>query len=181
MEYRSIVVRGEYDHSQEVALRNQAWGNQWGAHLLTPLKIVGSERYVLVDRGWVPMEDFSYTGWEQYAEPGVVTVQGVIRLSQDTPDFGRRADPTPASGERLDAWYFANVSGIAQQVPYPLLDIYIQQAPETDWTGLPYRTQPDLDLTEGPHMSYAIQWFAFAAVLGLGYPFFIRKQERVKR
>jgi hypothetical protein len=27
-------------------------------------------------------------------------------------------------------------------------------------------------------MGYAIQWFTFATILGLGYPFFIRKQER---
>ncbi len=46
------------------------------------------------------------------------------------------------------------------------------------WKGMPYRTQPDLDLTEGPHQSYALQWFSFAVILGLGYPFFIRRQER---
>jgi len=177
MEYRSVVVRGVYDHSQEVALRNQAWGNQWGVQLLTPLHIQGSDRAILVDRGWVPSDDFEFGNWEQYKEPGLVEVRGVIRLSQSKPDFGRRADPTVAPGERLEAWFFANVQGIAQQVPYALLPVYIQQAPESSWNGLPYRTQPDLDLTEGPHLSYAIQWFAFAAILGIGYPFFIRRQE----
>jgi len=59
-----------------------------------------------------------------------------------------------------------------------MLPVYVQQAPDPSWTGLPYRQLPQLDLTEGPHMSYAIQWFSFAVLLGLGYPFYIRRQEK---
>jgi surfeit locus 1 family protein len=178
MEYRKVQVTGVYDTNYEVALRNQAWGNQLGVHLLTPLHITGSNQTVLVDRGWVPLEGSDYQSWAAYPEPGPVTVRGVIRSSQSKPDFGRRSDTIPLPGEPpLKAWYFANVEGISEQTPYSLLPIYIQQAPEPARTSLPYRTQPELDLTEGPHQSYAIQWFTFAAILGLGYPFFIRRQE----
>jgi surfeit locus 1 family protein len=175
-EYRTVIVEGEYDHSQEVALRNQAWNDQIGVHLLTPLKIAGSERAVLVDRGWVPVQDFNNHDWSQYREPGIVRVTGVLRASSSTPDFGKRADPPG----RLDVWNFANVKRIAEQVSYPLLPVYIQQAPDPSWSGLPHRAQPELDLTEGPHLGYAFQWFTFAAILGLGYPFFIRRQEKAK-
>jgi surfeit locus 1 family protein len=183
MEYRQIVATGRYDFEHEVALRNHVWENQIGVHLLTPLKIEGSDgalaQTILVDRGWVPDSDFVYDGWEEYAEPGMVEVRGVIRASQDAPDFGRRADPTPVpGGEPLKAWYFANIGAISQQVPYPLLPVYIQQAPDAVHTGLPYRTQPVLELTEGPHLGYAIQWFTFGIILGLGYPLFISRQER---
>ena len=177
MEYRKVTVTGQYDFSQQVALRNQAHDQRWGVDLITPLKIAGSERFVLVNRGWIPSDDYTNTDWSQYDEAGTVTVSGVIRRSQDRPDFGRRSDPTPAPGQRLDAWNFANVQGIGRQVPYTLLPIYIQEAPDPAWTALPYRSQPQLDLSEGPHMGYAIQWFAFAAILVCGYPFFIRKQE----
>jgi surfeit locus 1 family protein len=176
MEYRPVIVEGEYDHSQEVALRNQAWNDQIGVHLLTPLKIAGSDRAVLVDRGWVPVQDFDSHDWSQYTEPGEVRVQGVIRASSSAPDFGRRLDPPG----RQDIWNFTNVERIAEQVSYPMLAIYIQQAPDPSWTGLPHRSQPELDLTEGPHLGYAFQWFTFAIILGLGYPFFIRRQENAR-
>ena len=39
MEYRQVTVTGEYDHSQQIAIRNQYWENQWGVHLVTPLMI----------------------------------------------------------------------------------------------------------------------------------------------
>ena len=42
MEYRKVTVTGEYDFADQVALRNQAWQDQPGVHLLTPLKIAGS-------------------------------------------------------------------------------------------------------------------------------------------
>ncbi len=41
---------------------------------------------------------------------------------------------------------------------------------------MPYREVKLPDITEGPHMGYALQWFAFAAILGGGYPFFVRHQ-----
>lgn len=178
MEYRAVVVRGVYDFAHQVALRNQVWGNQPGVRLLTPLHIAGSQRSVLVDRGWVPLQDYTHLDWSAYDEPGEVEVHGVIRASQSKPDFGHRADPTPAPGqEPLRLWFFANVEAIAAQMPYPLLPVYIQQAPDPTHNGLPYRSLPQLDLSEGPHQSYAIQWFAFAAVLLLGYPLFVQRRE----
>jgi len=179
MEYRSVVVHGQYDFSHQVALRNQAWDNQGGVQLLTPLKIEGTDTYVLVERGWVPGLESTPADWLQYDEPGSVEVRGIIRRSQSKPDFGRRADPLPAPGSGpLNLWYFANVERIAVQLPYPLLPVYVQQAPDPAWTSLPYRSLPVLDLTEGPHMSYALQWFSFAVLLLVGYPFYVRKRER---
>ncbi len=36
---------------------------------------------------------------------------------------------------------------------------------------MPYREQLNVELSEGPHMGYAIQWFIFAAIMALGYPY----------
>lgn len=176
MEYRGVAVQGEYDFSHQVALRNQSWGNEWGVHLLTPLRITGSEQSILVDRGWIPAEAFKSGDWSAYDEPGSVTVHGIVRASQSRPDFGKKNDPEGV----LEAWNFANVERIQAQTPYALLPVYIQQAPDPAWTSLPYRSLPEVELTEGPHMGYALQWFSFAAILGFGYPFFIRKQSGAK-
>jgi len=179
LEYRAVKVRGVYDFDQQIALRNQAWENQSGVHLITPLHIEGADQVVLVDRGWVPAVDFTSTDWEAYDEAGMVEVQGMIRAAQDKPDFGRRSDPLPGPGEPpLKLWNFVNVQAIAQQLPYPLLPVYIQQAPRPSWIDLPYRTQPVLDLSEGPHQGYALQWFTFALLLLVGYPLFAMKRSK---
>ncbi|MEW5870321.1 MAG: SURF1 family protein [Chloroflexota bacterium] len=179
MEYRQVQATGEYDFSNQIALRNQYWENQWGVHLITPLIISGSQQAILVDRGWIPAEDFESGDWSKFDEPGQITVNGVLRRPQVKAELGGRSDPTPAPGSApLKAWNFVNIEQIARQIPYTLLPAYLQQAPDSTWSAMPYRTQPELELTEGPHLSYAMQWFAFATILGLGYPFFIRRQER---
>ena len=181
MEYREVVVVGEYDQSQEVVLRNQAWENHLGVHLYTPLKIEGSDQAILVNRGWVPLEDFPGVKLDQYAEDGRVEVRGIIRNSRQQPDIGRMQDPTPApGGERLDSFAAANVERIAVQIPYPIQPVLIQQIPDPGWNGLPHRVENELVLTEGSHLGYAMQWFAFAVILGAGYPFFVRRETSVE-
>ncbi len=178
MEYRAVKVAGQYDHSEQIALRNQYWQNQWGVHLVTPLRVVNSDQIVMVDRGWIPADVFESGDWSEYNQTGLVEVKGMIRASQSKADFGNRRDPTPQPGAGpLLAWNFVTIGQLEKQVSGPLLPIYIQAAPDPLWTGLPYRSLPELELTEGPHLGYAIQWFAFAAVLGVGYPFFIKRQE----
>ncbi|NJN44120.1 MAG: hypothetical protein HC806_04890, partial [Anaerolineae bacterium] len=93
----------------------------------------------------------------------------------------------PPTGESLPAWNLANVGAISMQIPYPILPIYIQRAPDNslpadvnDWTeaNLPYPGLPELEISEGPHMGYALQWFTFAAILGLGYPIYLSRARK---
>jgi surfeit locus 1 family protein len=179
MEYRSVVVTGTYDLASQVALRNTAWQSEAGVNLLTPLRIAGSERAVLVDRGWIPLADRDRAHWAAYDQPGEVQVTGWLRRSQQTPDFGFASDPTPTPGKPTALWNLVNVAYIAMQVSEPLLPVWIQLAEDPARSAPPYPSQPELDLTEGPHMGYALQWFSFAALLGLGYPLvYLRKKAK---
>lgn len=174
MEYRKIVVSGEYDHDQEVLLRNQVWQNYPGYHILTPLKL-NTKEAILVDRGWIPLDAAGRLS--QFRELGTQVVRGWIRRPQSKPDFGGVPDPTLSPGEtRLDAWNIVNLERIQQQVSFSLLPVYVQQMPDPDWQRLPYRSQPVLQLSEGSHLGYALQFFSFAALLALGYPFFVWRQ-----
>jgi surfeit locus 1 family protein len=182
MEYRSVVVSGEYQFADEVALRNQVLENQPGIHLVTPLLIEGSSQAVLVDRGWIPTEDAAPERWTEYQQIGSVEVRGVIRRSSTRPDIGRRSDPIPAPGEDpLKVWNLLNVQGIAAQSAVSLLPVYIQQDAGPVQDGLPIPQVVELDLSEGPHLGYAGQWFLFAVILAVGYPFYVRRQEIARK
>lgn len=176
MEWRAVTVSGEYDFANQVAIRNQYYRDQYGYHLLTPLLSSGTA--VLVDRGWIPADgNSSPADWRKYDEPGVVTVTGQIRLGQGKPAFGGVADAPPADGSPLWVWNNGDLERIALQMPYPIYAVYIQPNidPADETPPIPY--QPEVELTEGPHIGYAFQWFTFATILFAGYPFFLRKQE----
>lgn len=173
MEWRTVTVTGEYDFVNQVALRNQYNGDQYGYHLITPLLFPGGA--VLVDRGWIPADgNAAPSDWNKYDEMGQVTVTGQIRLGQKKPAFGGVAD---ADTGHLDLLNNLNVVRISEQSPYPILPVYVQPNEIENDTDPPIPFQPEVELTEGPHFGYALQWFAFATILFVGYPFFLRKQE----
>lgn len=176
MEWRAVEVTGEYDPANQVALRNQYYEGQYGYHLLTPLRFKG--KAIVVDRGWIPAEGNSTpSDWQKYDETGSVHVVGQMRLGQTKPAFGGVADTLPANGAKLEIWNNADLAHIAKQIPYPVLPVYIQAKPDPNDTQPPIPFQPEVEITEGPHFGYALQWFTFATLLFFGYPFFLQKQE----
>ena len=188
MEWRSVQVTGEYDFANQVATRNQYYGDQYGYHLITPLRFDPSTGSgltgwaVLVDRGFIPADGNSAPGdWRKYDEPGTVTVMGLIRLGQAKPAFGGVADALPVNGARLEIWNNLNVPSIALQMPYPILPVFIQPDVNESDVDHPIPFQPVIELTEGSHFGYAVQWFTFATILFVGYPFFLRKQEETSK
>ena len=176
MEWRAAQVNGTYDFENQVAIRNQVHADQYGYHLLTPLLSDGMA--VLVDRGWIPADGNSAPNdWRKYDEVGEVNVSGQIRLGNAKPVFGGVADALPENGARLEIWNNADITRIAGQLPYPVLPVYIQPGADAADTEPPIPFQPVIELTEGSHFGYALQWFTFATILFVGYPFYLRKQE----
>ena len=181
MEYRAVEVSGMYDFENQIALRNRYFQDEYGYHLLTPL-LLDDGSAVLVDRGWIPADgNDSPSDWRKYDQSGLVTLQGQIRLGQAKPDLGGVPDPTLTPEQtRLDFWNIVNLERIQGQVPYPLLNIFVQPNVDPGDAEPPIPYQPDIELTEGSHQGYAIQWFTYATILVLGYPFFVRQQLKEK-
>ncbi len=181
MEYRQVTASGKYDFSQQVALRNQVrsrmLGSDPGLALVTPL-ILSDGQAVLVERGWIPLDYASPQSWAQFDEPGTVTVTGILRLSLESGEVGSALiDPTLSPGDsRLDLWNYVNLPRLQQQLPYPILPVYIQQAPGANRESLPYRFIEEPDLDPGAHIGFALQWFFYASLLFFGYPIWLRNQ-----
>lgn len=162
---RSARVTGEYDFSRQLIVTQQNWQGRPGAHLVAPLRISDSEAAILVNRGWIPSSEAESGALSQYDQPGIQDIAGVIQLSQTLSGNKETIVEEPQQN-----WYRIDIEAIQQQIPYRLLPIYLLESPsDNETTQLPYRLEPDIDLSDGPHLGYAIQWFLFAAVLGIGY------------
>jgi len=163
---------GHYDFANQLLLVQQNYDNMPGAHLVVPLLLSDANQAVLVDRGWVPYDDVQSGRWQQYDQPqGPVTVEGRVQPSQILQ--GQNAEPggnDDATGQARQEWYRIDVAAIQGQLPYRLLPVYLlESAPAQGNTALPYRIEPEVDLSEGPHLGYALQWFAFAIIAGVVY------------
>ncbi len=104
---------------------------------------------------------------------GSVIVSGVIRVGLNETDFKNGLGTLESDGT-IRYWKYINLEQLSDQLPYEIEPIYIEK--ESD-RGLEYPITAfkEIEITQGPHLGYAIQWFFFAALLAGGYPAFIRK------
>jgi len=171
LSYRRVSATGEFDPAYEVVLRPRSYNQVQGIYLITPLRLEGSNSAVLVNRGWVPDEFSQRPARLRYVVDGLVEVRGLALPSQEGAQFSFPADPQATSGnDALEDWLLLNVENIQAQVPYPLLPVYLAQSEKLD--GLAIQPIPvadaELDISTGPHLGYAIQWFFFAGIALFG-------------
>jgi surfeit locus 1 family protein len=181
LEYRRVTVTGVYDHSQEVILRPRSLDGATGGHIITPLLLQDSDQVVMVDRGWLPL---SYADPEirvEYEEPGLITVEAIVRLSESGLS-GPDEVKIPEGQTRRDKWFRVDIDSLRDQTGYGdrLLPVFIEQQPDENAPFLPRRVATT-DLGEGSHLSYVFQWFSFALVLVVGYPVLLYQQMKHKK
>jgi surfeit locus 1 family protein len=179
-EYRKIEISGNYQNEHTVVLRNRSYSDQPGVHLVTPLSIENGNGAILVDRGWISNEAYIASGIQPFREDKFVKLVGIIRLSQPEPSISFLADPTrePGSPSRIE-WRVLNVERIQEQIPFELHPFFLELVEPLNDTEVMPIPNPEIDLSQGPHLSYAIQWFGFAGVaLGGGFAWWRRRQPR---
>lgn len=164
-----VTARGAFDYAEQIALRFQTSALGRGVHLVAPFVLDGTQTAVLVDRGWIDNATWEAGGAAAYDEP-LTTVDGILQRSQPLP-----RGLAPAT-EHQTAVFQLNVAELQAQMPYELLPIYVlQTAARNDPTARPYRTPYTPDIGEGNHLSYAVQWFSFAAIAVVGYAAYLRR------
>jgi surfeit locus 1 family protein len=173
LRYRRARASGTYDPAHELVLYGRTQDDQAGNHLLTPL-VLQDGTAIVVDRGWVPLA-MEHPPVPQARPPaGRVGVEGVLLGSEGgLPGDGGRSTAAVTTLSRLD------LATLQAQLPYPIAPVYLllgSQAPGQS-TELP-RPAPLPELSEGPHLSYAIQWFSFAAIAIVGGVILIRRDRR---
>ena len=167
--FRRVAASGRYDDGDEVVLAGRTLGETPGNDLLTPL-VLPDGRAIVVNRGWVPFS-MDQPPVEQAAPPaGEVLVTGVLQA----PDAS-----SSAATARVTVTTRVDLGRLSKQLPPRTLRVYLvleSQAPGQ--SGRLPRPQPLPTLDEGPHFSYAVQWFLFASVGVVGYPILLRREAR---
>lgn len=160
VEWRAVTVSGTYlpDHALRVVNRSQ--NGRAGDNLVVPL-LLDDGRVLLVNRGFVPLvvDDPELPALS-------VEVTGRLHPSQQRSLLGAK-DPSEGvltEVQRLD------LSRLDPQIPGDLLPVYLDllESQPAEIPGLP---EPVIspDLTEGNHLSYAIQWFTFSLAVIAGW------------
>lgn len=172
-QWQRVRVTGNFDPDHQFIARYRSNAGRSGYQVLTPLQTTDG-RHLLVDRGFGVRPDGEDFPTVAPGPPdGEVTIVGYVRRNEQ----GTERATNPADGQvRL-----VNSSAIAAALPYPLVDGYLSiiEIIPAQPGGLEPVGPPDLD--EGNHLSYAVQWFTFSALAGVGLVLLVRSDLKARR
>lgn len=165
IEYRRVIVSGEFRADWPVYLDNRPYQGAAGFYLLMPFHIAGSDRYVLVARGWTPRNAAERTRLPAIATPpGQIKIEGIARRNPGHLLRLGQADVLRphAIVQNADIAEFSSASKL------PLQPFLLEQLTDTQ-DGL-VRDWPRPSSGAEMHRGYAFQWYALAL---MAFLFFI--------
>ncbi len=162
--FRRVEVRGEFVPQHTVFVDNRIQQHRPGFHVATPLRIAGSQRYVLVNRGWV-------AGNRDRSPPVVATPAGVQLVQGIAVAYSERyleLSTQVAEGRIRQNLVFERYR---QETGLELQPFVIQQDNTVNNTandGL-VRVWSRPDLGRNTHLAYAFQWYALSLAIFIYY------------
>ena len=158
LRYRHVELSGEFEAARQILIDNRVnpATERAGYHVVTPLRLAGSDMRVLVNRGWVPAAADHRVLPEVAPPAGPVTVTGIATIPP------RKFFTLGAAETQWQpAWQNLDLARYAAGVPWPLQPVVVELDPAAAHGYV--RTWPRPDERADKHLSYALQWFAFAA------------------
>ena len=172
MHYRQVIVRGTYDYAHQIVLADRTRNGSPGVDIVTPVRMAGNDTALLVTRGWIYAPDGVTADLTKWREADSVNAIGYVR-PLSVPYAG-----SPTLAEHPGAYRWIDLHALRASIPYPVYPLSVILEGDTASTAAAARSTPPRipppPLDEGPHMSYAIQWFSFAAIAIVGSFFFFR-------
>ncbi|MRG58454.1 SURF1 family protein [Agromyces sp. CFH 90414] len=160
--WQVVALSGRYLADEEVVIRNRPFAGSSGFEVVTPLELDDGTVF-FVDRGWIPQDSDGRPSGYAAPEPGHVEITARLKAGEGTIN-GRTA-----SGDELAT---IDLDELAERVGEPsytgAYGILVQTGADAEEPPMA-AARPIRD--EGPHLSYALQWFVFAllAFIGLGW------------
>jgi cytochrome oxidase assembly protein ShyY1 len=164
-----VELTGHYLVEDQLLARNRPLGGTTGFEVLVPFELADGTVFI-VDRGWVPIGN-EQDAPDAVAPPPSGEVTVVARLKGGEPTVLGRSAPEgqvatinlPEIAELLDAPTYTGAYGLL-----------VSEDPPVDRPIAATKPEPD----EGPHLSYAFQWFVFALLGFVGLAFALRQEYR---
>jgi surfeit locus 1 family protein len=164
--FRRVRVTGTFDFPREFVLGGRARGGSPGVHIATPVRLPGSDTVLIAVRGWVYSPDAASVDLQQWMEPSNTTFDGYALGFDADEGATNPAAPHARTVRRLTRRIAEGQAG----APVAPFFIMVTSAGSPPDSTVPARfTDPALN--DGPHLSYAVQWFLFGTIFGAGGTF----------
>ncbi|MBO1902587.1 SURF1 family protein [Leucobacter weissii] len=163
LKWRTVEVVGEYV-GDPVLARNRPGNGSVGSDLIQALELPDGSVF-FVDRGWIPVSGTDDAP-ETLPTPAAGEVTVLARLRASEPGIAGR-EASGSSVPSIDVPLLAGLTGVGDRAYLGAYGQLVAETPAGETGVLAVRPERD----EGPHLSYALQWYVFIliAIIGVGY------------
>ena len=160
LQFSKLVFYGRYETAHNFLLDNQVYRGRAGYQVLTPLQLAGSDRILLVNRGWAEWGPRRESAPPIPAPVPTDDVRGIVFYpSEPALDLGG----VTLSGEWPQLISHIDIDSLQAQYSARLLPFVLWLAPEQP--GQLVRDWDPVWLPPEKSRAYAVQWFSFAAIV----------------
>lgn len=168
--WRTVEVTGEYVGEPYLA-RNRPGPEGVGVDVIQPIRTDDGALF-FVDRGWAPVgSDGTEPDEIPLPASGRVTVEARLRASEPAVPGRSTVGQTVGS---IDVSELARLSGASSSSYIGAYGMLVSETPGGEHGALP--APPERD--EGPHLSYALQWYVFILIAASGVVYAARQEYR---
>ena len=150
--FRRVMATGLWNYARETTIPLRTRNGAPGVHIVTPMMLGDDETAILVNRGWVYSPDARTVDLTRWREGDRGQVTGYV-------------DEVPPSLRGAGTSLY--IVAVADSSAGPAAG-----------AARPARLAPPAFGDRGPHLTYAVQWFSFAAIALIGAPLVVRRQRR---
>lgn len=169
-DWRRVTVKGTYHFEKAVRVVNRSQDGTAGYDQVVPL-LTEDFGWVIVNRGFIPLS-IDVAG---ALPPDPVTVAGYLRVTQERGALGA-IDSTDIGNKDFQRF---DIPLMAKQLDGTVFPMYVQLFEESPATIEQWPAPVSFpELSEGPHKSYAFQWFFFSLVALCAWAVVIRRKWR---
>lgn len=166
LRFKRVKLSGTYNTRYQVLLDNQVDHSVAGYHVLTPMQIEGTKKFVLVNRGWIAGSPDRKVPVFDTPE-GVQTIEGDIALPSSSFFTLERTVSTSEAEKIWDkpVWQHLDMPLYKKLVPF-VVQPFIVRLDKSSSTGGGFKRDWPLPAERvSMHLGYAYQWFGFALTL----------------
>ena len=169
-EWRRVKLNGRYVANSDISVINRSQDGVAGDNVAAVFRTESNGSF-LVNRGFIPL-----SANKQTAPKETLSLVGFVRPTQTRRNVGAIDSSTKGTTEfqRYDLERIKSALGLDMSTTYYVQLIEETPSPGTQWPSpVPFPT-----IDEGPHFSYAMQWFFFSFVAASGWAVVVARKVR---
>ena len=155
LSYRQVNISGQFYNNHELFLVSKVRRGRVGLNVITPFKRIDTGKFILVNRGWAPLNYRLKNRLPNSLEGGFTTISGIFRIP------GKKNYFIPDNEPDKNMWFFIDIDAMSRATKIGEFEKFYLSIEESGQSSYPVGNEVNFDPLNH-HLGYALIWYSLA-------------------